>query len=441
MTPTRPYKINVIIIIIAVMEAVYADKPFAQEVIVTEGKEDVPVKSVLIVPFAFHSDTLGLSVGATAGARGWLQPQATLRGTVVGADTGSKYLFLGAEDLQFPWTRRLFVDVNFSIGEFSQIDIYQDGNPDYTDETAGSNDSDPDDFVEGEGNDNFMDIKFKYLLPIGYGRNNTKSTVVLRDGLRVAGGLDCKKWNPFTDGVSLFAVKFFYRNQDVEIEDTGEDVEIKTSGAEFSLAYNTTDFTVNPSRGSLQQISLARDWSQLDESNPWTTIDFSWSKYLSLGTGKYARERVLAFSFWIIDTPTWDEYDTEDGEKIYHRPPSYAGATIGGLDRMRGYTAGRFHSRSAVYYAAEYRHFLHWNPLRDMRFLHKLNVHVDWLQLAVFAEYGRVADEFDMSELHTDMKWSSGAGIRAFVNHLLVRIDSGVSEEDAKVQMTIGHPF
>jgi hypothetical protein len=75
----------------------------------------------------------------------------------------------------------LFADVNVSIGEFSQIDIYQDGNSEYADEAAGSNDSDPVNFVEGEGNDNFMNAKFKYLLPIGYGRNNTKSTVVLRD--------------------------------------------------------------------------------------------------------------------------------------------------------------------------------------------------------------------------------------------------------------------
>lgn len=219
-------------------------------------------------------------------------------------------------------------------------------------------------------------------------------------------------------------MKLFYRNQDVESDERGEE-ELKTSGAEFALAYNNTDFTVNPSQGSVQQISLSRDWGQLDESVPWTTVDFSWSKYLSLGIDQSARQRVLAFNFWIIDTPTWDDSDTEDGEVEFHRPPP----------------SNRFHSRSAVYYATEYRHVLYWNPLRDMRFLHKLNVHVSWLQLVGFAELGQVADEFDLSELHSDMKWSAGSGIRAFVNQLVVRIDTGVSEEDTIVQMTIDHPF
>ena len=108
---------------------------------------------------------------------------------------------------------------------------------------------------------------------------------------------------------------------------------------------------------------------------------------------------------------------------------------------MRGFAQNRFSDRSAVYYAAEYRHVLDWNPLRDLAFLKWFNVNVDWLQVTAFSELGRVADGLDLDELHTDMKFSGGGGVRAFVNHLLIRADLGVSEEETLIQMTIDHPF
>jgi hypothetical protein len=71
---------------------------------------------------------------------------------------------------------------------------------------------------------------------------------------------------------------------------------------------------------------------------------------------------------------------------------------------MRGYPEGRFNDRSAVYYAAEYRHIPDWNPLKNFGWLNRRNAHVQWLQYVVGVEVGRVADEFDLGELHSDMK-------------------------------------
>jgi hypothetical protein len=56
-------------------------------------------------------------------------------------------------------------------------------------------------------------------------------------------------------------------------------------------------------------------------------------------------------------------------------------------------------------------------------------------------EVGRVADDFDLAELHSDMNISGILGLRAMVNTLVVRADFGLTEEGGAVQMTIDHPF
>lgn len=57
--------------------------------------------------------------------------------------------------------------------DISQNDtIYcKEDNLDFPNERAGSNDSDKDDYVKGDGWDNFFRLKFKNLLPIGNGQN------------------------------------------------------------------------------------------------------------------------------------------------------------------------------------------------------------------------------------------------------------------------------
>jgi hypothetical protein len=39
------------------------------------------------------------------------------------------------------------------------------------------------------------------------------------------------------------------------------------------------------------------------------------------------------------------------------------------------------------------------------------------------------------------MKWSAGLGIRAWASGFVVRMDTGLSEEGAQVQMMISQPF
>ncbi len=150
---------------------------------------------------------------------------------------------------------------------------------------------------------------------------------------------------------------------------------------------------------------------------------------------------MLALNAWTLDTPTWDSSHFENGVEIAHRPPTYEGASLGGLRLMRGYPEGRFNSRSAIYYSGEYRYAPRFNPLKDSGFLERLGAFVDWFQVVGFLEAGRVNDEYDLGELHEDMKLSGGVGVRVFANHMILRAEMAFSEEDTIFLMSINHPF
>jgi hypothetical protein len=411
----------------------------AQEVLLREGQTNT-LPGTFTVPFAFYSGSLGPAVGASIGNRGYLQPQASSFATIVGSANGSAYGFLAVRDLEVPGLDRLFINGQLNVGRFGEIDIYRDGNPEFAGQRAGSNDSDAENFITGSGTDVKFWTLFGCVLPLGSGLDDPTSRLVLRDGLVVKGARDTSIWNPFWNGYTLVGIKPFYRGQNVDTDEAGQ-LDVVTAGAEFLLHYENTDFHENPSRGSIQQVRYTRDWGWLNSSAPWETVDVMLTKYVPLGACPRTRQRVLALSTWWIDTPSWEDSDVEDGAKVLHRPPTFAGATLGGLDRMRAYPEGRFNDRSAVYYAAEYRHIPTWNPLRDIGWLNRRNARVQWLQYVAGLEVGRVADEFDVAELHSDMKVGGLVGLRAMVNTLIVRADVGICAEGGAVQMTIDQPF
>lgn len=105
-------------------------------------------------------------------------------------------------------------------------DIYvgPDGNPDFPDERAGSNDSDKDNFIEGDGWDNFFRLRFKYLLPIGHGKDTIINTYVVDRGMLKSGATGAKSWNPMTSGRTYFELLPFYRWQEIKGDD--EDIDI-----------------------------------------------------------------------------------------------------------------------------------------------------------------------------------------------------------------------
>ena len=409
---------------------------------VPRGREgQLPEKNQQFMPYAFYNDTTKTAVAGAFVAQGYIQPQVdiVLNGFYSANDTSN--LFYLAKDIQMPFNERIFLDAYGFFAEWGEIESYRVGNPDFIDERAGSNDSDKNNFLESEGSDDMLRLDFRYLLPIGHGEKKViHEYVVERNGLLVRGSESGgESWNPLTSGRTFFQFEFLNREQDLEDPETG-DTQLNTTAIALGLEYDNTDYWSNPSYGSRQRVAVTHDWgSNEEDGEEWTMIELEYSKFFNLGQSESAYQRVLAFNAWWIDTPTWDDSSFHDGNEVFHRPPVYLGATLGGLDRQRAYPAARFNDRSAVNYVAEYRHMNKWNPFPGIPVIN--NLHIPWWQWLVFAELGRVHDEWDTDELHNDMKWSLGAGARIMVEGVIVRVDFATSEEQSEVQMFIGQTF
>jgi hypothetical protein len=160
-------------------------------------------------------------------------------------------------------------------------------------------------------------------------------------------------------------------------------------------------------------------------------VDAAISKYVSLGVNDRFRQMVLALHAWTSYAPTWDD---DSG-----RPPPFVGASLGGLERMRGYPEGRYYDKAAVYYAAELRLIPDWNPLGEGSWFERLDV--DWLMFVPFVGLGRVSHSWSVRDLHDDMNWCAGLGVRAMAKNVVLRVDTAVSDEGLQVQMFVQHPF
>lgn len=427
--------------IISALFLVISTNCFAMNMDVLEGREDEHEPALAYIPYAFYNETTDAAGAIALIANGHVQPQATIVANFFYSTNSSRNVFLMGKDFQVPFFNRLFFEGFLINGEWGLINSYRDGNPQFPDGGAGSNDSGEDNYIETEGGDDYYRCKFRYLLPLGHGKADPLHKFVLdTNGMLIpgyeAGGLE---WNPFASGRTTFDVELFHREQDL-VDEIGNESINKTTSFVLGLEYDNTDYRKNPSYGSLQRIGVSRDWGLNDEDGAeWTTVEFEYSKFVNFGTSERALQRVLAFNAWIIDTPTWDDYDIVDEQRVYHRPPNFAGATLGGIDRQKAYPTARFNDRSAVNYALEYRYMPAWNPFPQIPLINKLRI--PWWQLVGLAELGRVHNEFDLGELHEDMKWSLGGGIRLLVEGLVVRIDYAVSDEQSEIQMFIGQTF
>jgi len=407
---------------------------FAQGIVV--GPDDKFIgEQKLSVPYAFYNDSFGVAGGYVYGVTGYPQEHASLLTTAMAGTAGSGMLFLIGQNIRLPYTSRVFLDPVASIGYFGESEKFVNGNPRFAGDRAGSNDSDPDNYVEGGGWDNYFRMRFKYLLPIGHGEDQIISRYKLDHGILVGGASGGTSWNPFESGKSYLEFRPFYRYQEVDSDDVQSSS--KTNGVDVSLFWDNRDYYQNPSKGNSIRFKVSRDFGWFDSTDSWTSVESEWDAYLSLGKSDWFRQRVIALNFWTSYSPTWDEQP--DGD-ITHRPPPYTGATLGGLWRMRAYPSQRFNDQAAVYYSAELRMIPYWNPFDYWPWLQK-HLGVQWIQLVPFAELGRVAPEWDVDRLHSDMKWDAGLGLRFLAMGIVARIDAAFSNEGVGVQMMISQPF
>ena len=391
--------------------------------------------SEIKVPYGFYNDLFG-AAGAFLYARGGFpQKQSQLLVTGMVGTAGSGMLFMRAQDLLVPGFDRLFADPIFSLAYFHGDYAYVSGNPRYQLQQAGTNDSAYGNYITGNGWDNYLRVSFRYLLPIGWGRDHVVNEYRLEGGLLYSGATGGESLNPLASGKTFVELRPFYRS--LSLEASGVNVSQKTNGVDVSLIWDNRDFVTNPSVGQSMTLRWSRDFGWLDSTNPWTVVAGELDQYFSLGRSDWFRQRVIALDLWTADSPSW-EYRSNG--TIVNRSPIFAGAHLGGWWRMRGYRFARFSDKAAIYYAAEYRMIPRWNPFTSWRSLQE-RLGVEWIQLVPFAELGRVAPSWNLGELHSDMKWDLGFGLRALAKGLLVRVDVAGSREGAAVQMMVGHPF
>lgn len=387
------------------------------------------------LPFVFFNDLFGAAAGYSYARSAFPQQQSELVVSGMSGTAGSAMLFVRARDLRIPGVDRLFADPILSLAYFNGNYVYANGNPAYPLQQAGTNGSAYGNYVTGDGWDDYVRVAFRYLLPVGWGRDHVVDAYRLERGLLVSGASGGESPNPLVSGKTFVGVRPFYLSQ--TLRSSGHTESQRTNGVDVTLEWDNRDFLTNPSIGESLKLRWSRDFAWFDSTSPWTVVSGELDRYFSFGPTDRFRQRVLALDVWTASAPSWGR---GPNGTIVNRPPTYAGATLGGWWRMRGYRIGRFSDKAAVYYSAEYRLIPRWNPFDGWRWLQD-RLGVQWVQLVPFAELGRVAPSWNLGELHASMKWDVGFGFRFLARTMLIRVDVGASPEGAAVQMMVEQPF
>ncbi len=377
------------------------------------------------VPFVFTSSSMGLSVGAAASLQGVLQERSQLVAVGAYSENDSYVAFVGAYNLHFGDSGRWFIDLQGFDARFRESDVYVDGNPAF-DDPAGAHGSSAENVVLGEEQLRDLYATLRYVLPVGAGKDSPQRRARLVAGIPVA-----PEQGEQTGAYTSIELEPFYRERTVEGFD-GLYLRGKTQGISLKLDHDARDFIPSPSRGYRFEAQLHRDFGG-DERSSYTKWEAQYSHYLNLGASRWSQQQVLALTAYTSDVPTWDS--GAEG----HRPPWFAESTHGGWNRLRGYQGVRFHDRSAVFYGAEYRAIPKWQPQGTIPFIERY--HFPWWQFAVYGELGRVHDHYDLGELHKEMDWTVGVGVRMWVENVVARVDWGFSEEESQLRVVVNQPF
>ena len=409
----------------------------AQEIYLKEGETEKK-PSNLVLPFAFSSETLDFTFGLGGVSSATIQPQATFGWGVLGSSNSSYGAYIGGVNFLIPGTERLFVDPLFGVSRYTEMRSYQDlpNGMDLFPGRAGSNESDIDDFIQGEGWDVFGELRFRYLLPMGHGKDDPIHVYRMTDGLISSGFSGGEAFNPFTSGRTYLKLTPFYRNKNYD-EDKDSQLLSASNGLRFALEWDNRDFLGSPSKGEHIKLGFNRDFGWFDSDSAYSTWDFEAAKYISLPAPDWLRQNVLALDFWTSDTPTWSQ--NGDGS-VSGRAPEFRSPALGGFNRMRAFPFYRYNDRSAIYYGAEWRIMPEWNPLADIPLIERW-LDPDWWQVVPFVEAGRVAPDYDLSTLHEDMQWDAGVSLRFMLKKSVLRMDWATSEDSSSVWVMFGHPF
>ncbi len=397
---------------------------------IREGDEEGELKSSsIVVPYAFSTESLGfgLGVGASYGPKG----ESYYYGTAYVTDNGSSLGMIGGNNLKIPGIERLRVRPTLLVAHYTKMRLYLDGNPDYEFiERAGSNESSKSNYREEDAMDVLLDMKFSYVLPWGHYRDKAVHTYITDNGVLKENPSGGTSINPLKSGQSTIIVHPYYRKQFADAEE-GETLFLK-----LGYKHDNRDFIPNPHRGYLIQGGISHDPDWLGDTKKWTSLDGELAGFIPLWDASWSRQQTLALSVWGAYSPT---YEIDATGKKTGNPPYFTGPTLGGFWRLRGYPSFRFHDKTAILYAAEYRLMPEWQPFGKVHLLDPLNIR--WWQIVALVEAGRVAPSWNISTLHQDMKYDYGIGLRGMFHGSIGRLDVVMSEEGISLSAMLGQTF
>lgn len=376
---------------------------------------DPAYKKNVTVPFIFGTDSIGFAGGVGALFRGVGQPQASLLGAAFVSNKHSYAYYFSANNYQIGDHWLWYLDGY--QGRFVEYDYYTG--------EATDNDSDENDSIEVDGMETRYRMRLKYVLPLAAGSDG--ASAYYTPEREVTGH------TPWESGVTSIEFQPFYKKRDLsDVRDSDLD---DTWGMTLGLEWDNRNDTRNPSEGSYSLLSYTYAPEQGDVDS-WQTVELQNSHYWDLGAWDgIFNQQVFAFDFYTGVSPNAGECD--DG--TCHQAPEYAGMRLGGLYHLRSYATARYTGNAAIHYSAEYRVKPEWQPLGDWPIFNWYNI--PWWQWTLFADVGRVADDYDLSELHEDMKWSAGGGVRFQIEGVVIRTEMAWGQEDSMFRVMVNQTF
>jgi len=409
----------------------------------------------IVLPYAFSSDTTGLTGGAAGIFHGFLQPQMTVVASAFigekidvqkvnaldGEQARTQGAFLAVTGFRIPYTERFFLSFMGMNSYYPNQRLYLNGANDSQQNLEPTDPLSATTPLQTQGWNNWANLDLRYVLPLGESKNKALPVIEMMRGMPVnrqgiGGGL------PFVTGQTIIGVKPFY--QLWSAEKFNPEAQIATNGVKLYIDHDNTDYPDNPSRGYSFHIEYTQDFGLGESTQAWNSIEASYSHYFELPDLQYTRQNVLALDFWSAYSPSWDkntDYTRPDGSTSSNfdkgQTPMWEGARLGGFNRLRAYDSNRFNDKAALYGAIEYRIIPQFNPMKDQEWS---PIPIMWWQTVLFAEVGRVAPKYS-AELLNDMKYDVGFSIRALAASVPVRFEMAWGEEGSSMWVMLKQPF
>lgn len=390
----------------------------------------------LILPYAFYTPSSRFGGGFIWTTTGLLQPQAGSWGLAFGDVNNTYGIEGGWDDFQIRPIQRLFVSSEFGLFRYNYDTIFIGGNSQFPGVPVGTNDSNDDNKVLRRYQDDWGHVEFKYLLPIGGGRETIINHYMTEEGLLksgATGGFDC---NPLVSGRTYLTLTPFFEY--FTVDRRIPDLHFNENGLRFGAVYDNTDFALNPSRGNIFKFTFSRDFGLFDTSHAWSNLTEEVSQMIDMGHSTWFRQQVIALDGWTSCSPGFKRGVVGGRSTIVEGPPFYDGATLGGDSRFRGYFSNRFYDRSAILGTVELRLIPDWNPFKKLPLIEKADI--AWMQWVIFGEIGRVAPNYT-PDIFSHLKGDAGFGFRILANDTFVRFDVAASNERFAVWAGLSQPF